>query len=138
MFKKILLPVDLTDKHGPALQIAGEAAKDGGRVILLHVIEIIAGLSQEEERDFFARLEAKARKHLERLGAALAQRQVAWQGEIVYGHRAAEVARVAGQMGADLIVLTAPRFDPDAPAASWGSLSWKISLLSPCPVLLVK
>lgn len=29
MFKKILLPVDLTDKHGPALDVAMDDADDG-------------------------------------------------------------------------------------------------------------
>jgi hypothetical protein len=37
-----------------------------------------------------------------------------------------------------MIVLTAPRLDPNNPGASWGSLSYKISMLASCPVLLVK
>jgi hypothetical protein len=41
-------------------------------------------------------------------------------------------------MQADLIVLTAPRIDPDHPVAGWASLSFKISLLAECPILLVK
>ena len=39
---------------------------------------------------------------------------------------------------ADLIVLTSPRPDPENPVALLGSLSHKIGLLAPCPVLLVK
>jgi hypothetical protein len=61
VFKKILLPVDLTDKHLPALDVAADLAKQsGGEVLLLHVIEVISGLSMEEERDFYGRLEKRA------------------------------------------------------------------------------
>jgi hypothetical protein len=48
MFKKILLPIDLTDRHGRVLVVAAElATQSGGEVILLHVIETIAGLAME-------------------------------------------------------------------------------------------
>ena len=44
----------------------------------------------------------------------------------------------SAEEAADLIVLTAPRFDPAAPGAGWGSMSYRIGILSQCPVLLVK
>jgi nucleotide-binding universal stress UspA family protein len=139
MFKKILLPVDLTDKHGPALDVAADLAKQsGGEIVLLHVIEVIAGLSMEEERDFYSRLEKTARGHLGRLGGHLKHRAVAWRAEVLYGHRGAEVVRFATATGVDLIVLTSPRLDPSNLSAGWGSLSYKISIACQCPVLLVK
>jgi nucleotide-binding universal stress UspA family protein len=139
MFKKILLPVDLTDRHDQALEIAAElATQSGAGVTLLHVIETLAGASLEEERDFYGRLERAARAHLHRLGRQLDERKVSWQAEILYGNRAPETARHAAKTDADLIILTAPRFDPANPVGGWGSMSYKIGLLSPCPVLLVK
>ena len=58
MFRKILVPVDLSDRHGQALEIAARLAKaSDGEVTLLHVIEMIPGLNLEEERDFYQRLE---------------------------------------------------------------------------------
>jgi nucleotide-binding universal stress UspA family protein len=139
MFKKILLPVDLTDKHRQALDIAGElAAQSGGEVILLHVVETIPGLSMEEERPFYNRLERVARSHLEGLGKRLAERKVPCRVDVRYGNRAPESTRYATEMTADLIILTAPRFDPTVPGAGWGSMSYKIGILSPCPVLLVR
>jgi nucleotide-binding universal stress UspA family protein len=57
---------------------------------------------------------------------------------VLFGNRAVEVARHAKEMDCDLIVLTCPPFDPEKPGLSWASLSWKISLLATCPVLLVK
>jgi nucleotide-binding universal stress UspA family protein len=139
MFKKILLPVDLSDRHRRALDVATDLAKQsGGEVTLLHVIEVIAGLSLEEERSFYQRLEKNARNHMARLADHLKHHQIAWRTEIVYGHRGPEVVRQATETGADLIVLTAPRLDPSEPGVGWGSLSYKIGFLAPCPVLLVK
>jgi nucleotide-binding universal stress UspA family protein len=139
MFKKILLPIDLSDRHRPALDVAAElAGLRGGEVVLLHVIEVIAGLSMEEEKTFYSRLERVARSHLAPLENALKQRKVAWRAEVLYGHRGPEIVRYAKTISADLIVLTAPRLDPNNLVAGWGSLSHKVGLLSPCPVLLVK
>jgi nucleotide-binding universal stress UspA family protein len=42
MFQKILVPVDLTDVHQPALNIAARLAQESaGEVRLLYVMEVI-------------------------------------------------------------------------------------------------
>jgi nucleotide-binding universal stress UspA family protein len=139
MFKQILVPVDLTDANGPALDIAAELARSAaGQVTVLHIIELITGVSQEEGRDFYGRLEKKARAHLARLGARLGGHQVAWQAETVFGNRTAEILRYAQQSGTDLIVLTSHRIDLEHGTGGVGTLSHRIGILSPCPVLLVK
>jgi nucleotide-binding universal stress UspA family protein len=139
MFKKILLPVNLTDKHQWALDVAADLAwQSRGEIVLLHVIEVIHGVSRDEERGFYDRLEKMAREHLKRLGGQLKHSSVRWRWEVLFGNRAAEVVRFAAATEADLIVLTSPRFDPNNPGAAWGSLSYKISFLCQCPVLLVK
>jgi nucleotide-binding universal stress UspA family protein len=139
MFKKIILPVDMTDKHQRALEVAGDLAEQTkGEIILLHVIEIIPGLAVEDERDFYDRLEAKANRHLQHLQARLETRKVAVRGVVVYGNRTKEVVHFAAQTGADLIVLTSPHLDPANPGVGFGSLSYKVSMLAACPVLLVK
>jgi len=139
MFKKILLPLDLTDRHQAALDMAGDlAAQGGGEVVLLHVIEAIPGLSLEEEKDFYTRLERSARERLAHHAAGLKERGVACRYEVVIGGRAHETVARAAALGADLIVLTSPPFDPDRPVAGLGSLSWKIGMVARCPVLLVK
>jgi nucleotide-binding universal stress UspA family protein len=139
MFKKILLPIDLSHRHQPALEVAAElASQSNGEVVLLHVIEVIAGLSMEEEKGFYGRLEKIARSHLAHQGIALQSRNVSWRAEVFCGHRGPEIVRYANEVRADLIVLTAPRLDPKNLVAGWGSLSYKVGMLSPCPVLLVK
>lgn len=139
MFKKIVLPLDLTDKHDAVLRIAVDLAKQGGaEVMLLHVIELIAGLPPEEDQQFYNRLEKLARGVLPRWGKALDEHKIRWQLEVVFGNRAQETALFAARSKADLIILTAPRLDPSNPASGWASLSFKVSVLAECPVLLVK
>jgi hypothetical protein len=60
------------------------------------------------------------------------------QEQIVFGDRAQEIIRHATQSGTSVIVLTSRRVDMTHPGAGWGALSFKLSLLSQCPILLVK
>jgi nucleotide-binding universal stress UspA family protein len=139
MFKKILLPLDVSDRHGPALDVAAElVGASGGELILLHAIEVISGVTMDEEKDFYRRLEKGARDHLGKVGEKMTAKSISWRAEVLYGNRSAEVVRFARERGMDLIVLTAPPFNPQNPTAGLGSLSTQISLLASCPVLLVK
>jgi nucleotide-binding universal stress UspA family protein len=139
VFKKILIPVDLTDVHQPALEIAARLAQENdGEVTLLHVVEVISEVWAAEERGFYTRREQMARDHLARLGHALEARGVPRREEVVFGHRAPEIVRYAGEVGADLIVLKSHRIDLENPSAGWGTVSYKVGILAQCPVLLVK
>ena len=139
MFQHLLLPVDLTNKHAKVVQTAmGFAQQPGVRVTLLHIIEVIPGLSRDEDRAFYDRLEANAQKHIDKIGQGLAAKNVSWQGVILYGQRVQEIVRYAQENRAELILLTSPTFDAAHPALGWASMSFKISVLSPIPVLLVK
>jgi nucleotide-binding universal stress UspA family protein len=139
MFKRLLLPIDLTDKHAKVVATAAEMAKQsGGSVALLHVVELIPGLSRDEDRAFYDRLEKQARTHMDRIGQALTAQKVTWKAELRFGPRVQETVRFANEEQCDLIILTAPTFDPSHPTLGWGSLSYKISMLSSAPVLLVK
>ena len=129
MFKKILLPLDLSDRHVRAVDTAaGLAKQSGGEVVLLHVIEIIPGVPMDEEKAFYDRLRKVAQTHLQGVARQLSERKVPCQSKVVYGHRAREVVDQADALAADLIVLTAPQIDAGTPTG-WGSLSWKIGVL---------
>jgi nucleotide-binding universal stress UspA family protein len=139
MFHKILVPLDLTDKHHKALATAAElAGKSGGEVMLVHVIELIHGMPVEEEKGFYNRLERAAQEHLEKVAAMLRQREVPHRQEIFFGSRALEILRFARETNTDLIVLTAPAVEPGNPNIGLGSLSYKVGVFAPCPVLLVR
>lgn len=139
MFTRILIPLDLSDKREAAVQAAAEIARKGKcEVILLHVIETIPGLDDEDVSDFYQKLQRKAQKHLEGLGRQLAGQRITWRSKVIVGNRAKAIVDSAAELGADLIAVTAPHISADSPAAGWASLSWKIAVLAPCAVLLVK
>jgi nucleotide-binding universal stress UspA family protein len=137
MFKRIVLPVDLTDRHDAALNMAAQLCRlSEGEILLVHVVELISGLTVEEERPFYDRLERIARAHLQKLGQRLSEKKVRWRPEVRLGSRVAQILECARD--ADLVVLTTPRPDPANLPAGWGSLGVRVGLVVPCPVLLVR
>jgi nucleotide-binding universal stress UspA family protein len=139
MFKKILIPVDLSQKHQKAFDAAVEIAREfAGEIILLHVIEVIAGVSMDEDKSFYRRLEKKAHDHLESLKATLKAAMLPSSGEILYGHRGPEIVRYAEKNAIDLIVLTTPPLESESLGTGLGSLSHKVGMFAQCPVLLVR
>ncbi len=138
MFHKIVVPVDLTDRHGPVLDLAARLASGSAEVVVLHVIEVLHGLGREGDPEFYRRLETKANRHVGLMVEALRGKKVTARGEVLYGDRADEIVRFARQEGADLIALASHPVDPARPGAGWGTLSYRVGLLATCPVLLVK
>jgi nucleotide-binding universal stress UspA family protein len=138
MFKRILVPTDLTDRTVRALQVASSVAVAHPQVTLLHVIETIAGGEFEELSSFYATLEKRARERLD----DLVGRTPGGPGEvdvaIVYGRRAEEVLRFARENAIDLIVLASHPVGPSEPYRGAGTMSYKLGILAPCAVLLVK
>jgi hypothetical protein len=58
--------------------------------------------------------------------------------KVIFGSRAHEIVRYAVETGVDLIVLSSHRLDPQNPSVGWGTVSYKVGILSKYPVLLVK
>ena len=137
MFHRILLHVDLGDRHAAAFELAARLCPQG-EVILLHVVEKIPGLSIAEERPFYDRLEQAAHDHLEMLGRQLEEKGLRWRGIVCLGHRVEEIAEWARQEQADLVVVTTPPPAADDTRAGLASLSFRVGLVAPCPVLLAR
>jgi len=138
-FRHILVPTDLTERTVKALQLAGRLASPaGGRVTLVHVIEAIPGLSREEVKPFYERLERQARKTMETLTLRSQEGAPAAAGVLVSGRRAEEIVKYAAENAVDLIVLASHRVNPSIADRDWGTISYKVGLLAQCPVLLVK
>lgn len=136
MFRNVLVPVDLVDRHERVIEAAVRLLEPEGKILLLHVIELIPGLSEDEESGFYERLESTARDHLQSLGDGLTGLNVSWEAEVIFGSRATEVVRVVMDQGTDLIVLASHKIDLEQTAQ--GALSYQVGLLAPCPVLLIK
>jgi universal stress protein A len=57
---------------------------------------------------------------------------------ITFGNRAEEIVRFAMDHDIDLIVMASHKINPRNLNEGWGTLSYKVAILSQCPVLLVK
>jgi nucleotide-binding universal stress UspA family protein len=142
MYRKILVPVDFTEKNEAALssaiEIAGRSQDEDSEVTLLHVIETIEHVEFAEMADFYRGLEARAAAKLFAMEEPFELAGVAVRHEVLYGKRAETIVRYAEDHGADLMILSSHQVDREHPALGWGTISYRIAILVRCPVLLVK
>jgi nucleotide-binding universal stress UspA family protein len=142
MFRKILVPVDFTEKNEAALdsaaQIAGGSVQEGSEVTLLHVVEIIEHIDFNEMSDFYRGLENRATAKLFTLEERLKEKGVNARHEVLFGKRAETIVRYAEEKAADLMILSSHKVDRDHPALGLGTLSYAVAIVARCPVLLVK
>jgi universal stress protein A len=139
VFKKILVPTDLTNKSIKALDVAvNMLSADAGDVTLLHVIETIAEADDDEFKDFYERLRSRARKKMEEMIRPYAGKKRAIRSEVAYGKRAAEIVKYAARNDVDLIVLSSHRIEKIDPAEGWATISYRVAILAHCPVMMVK
>jgi nucleotide-binding universal stress UspA family protein len=139
MFRRILVPIDFSAKNRRAVRTAANlAASSRAETTLLHVIEEIETDAPGSLRAFYARLERLAREKISPIVREFEKKGLRVRSQIVYGHRAAEIIRYAEKSRADLIVMSSHKLPLRSPADSWGTISYKVGILSRCPVLLVK
>jgi universal stress protein A len=138
-FQHILVPVDFTEKNLAALDVAFElAVANHARVTLLHVIETMDVESDAELEQFYAGLQARADSELEQMSQRLLSAKIAVDRKIRFGKRLPEIVRDSVDRQADLIVMSSHKPDLQKPAQTWATLSYQVSVLCLCPVLLVK
>ena len=139
MFHHILLPTDLTGHTARAADMARDLARAAaGRVTLFHVIETVSGATYDEFATFYRELEDRASAHLITLTSRFDGSGVAVDRTVVFGKPAKEIVRFTVDNQVDLIVLASHQVDLSRPGQGWSTLSYKIGVLAPCPVLLVK
>ena len=139
MFRRILVPLDVARKNQLALSAAAEMARlHRGEILLLHVIERIELLPDDEMKAFYHRLEQGAECELALAAASLAERGVAATTQILFGHRAEVVVRFAVESQVNLIVMRSHRYEAQSGSFPVGTLSHQVAALAQCAVLLVK
>lgn len=139
MFKHILIPLDFTEKNDPAIAIAQQmASPEGSRLILLHVIKSIEGVTDPEVQEFYGMLEGRARMALSRLQTDMTHQGIEAEYSIAFGKRPEEIVRFAEESVVDLIIMSSRKLDPDAPMQPWPTISHKVAVFASCPVLLVR
>jgi len=139
MFRRILVPIDLTEKSLAAVDLAYElSTQSGASVFLLHVIETIEHVQFDELKPFYQRLEASANNGLIEFSEKFVSNNLPVERALVYGHRTQEIINYAMANSIDLIIMASHRIDPDRPGHDWSSISYSVAVLSPCAVMLVK
>ena len=138
MFEHILIPVDFTEKNAEALDVAIKLAQEyRARITVLHVIEPIE-YEDDEIRAFYKTLEAKAWANMKSLVGRITLDD-AWVNEqVLIGHRVSCIVEYVTAHTVDLLVLSSHRIDFDHPSKGGATLSYQLSILCPCPVLLLK
>jgi nucleotide-binding universal stress UspA family protein len=139
MFKNILIPSDLTERNHKAMDIAVKLALENDAVVtLLHVIETLEQVDSEDFEKFYKQLGARAGRKIDKLIAKYGREGITMEKQIVYGRRVYEILNFAVARDVDLIIMSSHKLDPENAAEGWGTISFKIGVLSHCPVMLVK
>ena len=139
MFKHILVPTDLTERSLHALDIAVKlACSESSRVTLLHVIEVIQDTESDDFKEFYERLGRRAGRKMDQMLGRYPQSASTIAMQITYGRRVREIIDFATDQAIDLIILSSHRVDVDNTLQGWGTISYKVGILSRCPVMLVK
>lgn len=138
-FSHVLVPVNFSEKTQALLEAAWEmSVQSRARVTLLHVIEAIEHVADDEVDDFYQQLEARSRAELEGMARRFSEAGLDVDWKIRYGKRVGEIVQDCVERRVDLIVMRSQPFDPQNPSEGWTSTSHQVSIFSPCPVLLIK
>jgi nucleotide-binding universal stress UspA family protein len=139
MFKHILVPTDFSEESQKALEIATQMALDkAGRITLLHVIETIQGEESGEFAPFYEKLKKRAETKLKAMLEPYADTLLPMEKEILVGRRVPEILHYSQDNNVDLIVLSSHKIDPHDETRGLGTISYKVAILAPCPVMVVK
>lgn len=139
MFRRILVPVDFTPRSRRAAGVAARmAASSKAETTLLHVIERIDADAPGSLAGFYRKLERNARGRLAELVEDFTRRGLQARGEVLYGGRVNEILRFSQENAIDLIVMSSHKLPLRRGGENWGTISYKVGILSRCPVLLVK
>ena len=139
MFRQILVPTDFSKKHINPLAIAiNLAEKYKSTIHLLHVVEIIPNTIFTEYKDFYTTLDKRAQKEMSILMSNYQGKSVQILPHISYGNRVQEILTFIKEHEIDLIIMNSHKVELGNPIHSWGTISYKVALLSESPVMLVK
>ncbi len=139
MFKRILIPVDFSAKNKQAVDMAVDIAYSSqATVYVLHVIETLADAADEEFRDIYEKLENQARRKMDAFLKPYREKIDDLRASIVVGNRVQGILAFIAENDIDLIIMSSHKIGMQEPAQDWGTISYKIGILSPAPVMLVK
>lgn len=140
--KKILVPVDFSDRSNEALEYALDLAKVlGAEIVLLHVYEVpVVGFPDGGmlvTAEIAARIMTAATDALASLVESKAKTGVPITSKLEQGDAWRQIIESIGTTGATLVVM-ATSGRRGLPRALLGSVAEKVVRTSPCPVLTLR
>lgn len=136
MFKTIVLAVDGSESSDRALTYAGDLAKQsGGRVVAVHIKELIAGRFAGPVHVDEDEIQTKIRRQVKDLSDAGVNIAVEMHSTMT-GGPAPVIAEAAARENADVIV-TGTRGHTALAGVIVGSVAQRLLHVAPCPVLVV-
>jgi nucleotide-binding universal stress UspA family protein len=139
LFSHILVPVDFSEQNLAAIAAAMQLARhNDARITLLHVIEFIDFPEDDEIAGFYEKLRARSERELDRLQATVGERDVQVRVDTIINHRSRGIALYAVDNQVDLIVMSSHAVNPVRGGEGWGTISYQVSALCPCSIMLVK
>lgn len=133
------MPTDLSDKSLKAIEIATGMGKGKPcHITLLHVVETIEDDEGDEFREFYDKLAARAEKNMAKIARRYETDNIEIHTDIIYGKRVQEIVKYASSKGIDLIILSSHKLDDMENSDGWATISYRVGILAPCPVMMVK
>lgn len=139
MFRNILVPTDLTEKSLKAIEIATGMGKGKPcHITLLHVVETIEDDEGDEFREFYDKLAARAEKNMAKIARRYETDNIEIHSDVIWGSRVQEIVKYASSKGIDLIILSSHKLEDTEYKDGWATISYRVGILAPCPVMMVK
>jgi nucleotide-binding universal stress UspA family protein len=136
VFKTIVLAIDGSESSDRAVTFAGELAREsGGRIVAVHIKELIAGRFAGPVHVDEDDLQAKIRQQVKDLKDGGVDITVEMHSSVT-GGPAPLIADTATREGADVIV-TGTRGHTALAGVIVGSVAQRLLHVAPCPVLVV-
>ena len=130
----------MTDKSIKALEIAAGMAKGQEcSITLIHIIETIDDDEAGNEfKEFYDKLSSRAEKKMIKFARKFATEKTNICTEIITGKRVPEIVKYASDNNTDLIILSSHRLENMDSVDGWATISYRVGILAPCPVMMVK
>jgi universal stress protein A len=140
LFKHILVPLDFTKKNAAALRVAGKlAVQNSSQVTLLHVIEPIDYADDNELIAFYESLKDRARNKLAKCGERFQRAKLKIREVVLIGKTARSIVDFSIQQKVDLVLMSSHKLPLEGGTPTgWATLSYQVSIVCQCPVMLVK
>ena len=121
VFKRILVPIDLSDRNRRTIDVALALARQNqAHVTLCHVIQSVRDIPSPELRRFYRHLEAASTATLARAARRFTAGGVPVSTLVSIGEPAREIVRLAAGRRIDLIVMGSHKVRAGRTAAGWG------------------